>query len=389
MRITNSILWFLISIVTPQVIYGYDFSSDNFNFNFIGSSDNVVLCSPIETTSDINIPASISFRGRNFNVVIIADNAFRGRSIQSVVIPEGITEIGHNAFRNTNIQQIIMPNSLQRIGEYAFANCENLKYIEFGTNIISSRYSRTLRYTFADDDNIEKIVFRGTRPPLNFNDYPAFSNVTKQFAQVLVPLNGYFNFLASPWKYTFAKPIIPYIPEGTTPEIVPYAMYFWDDSKVSSTHHVKGLRYEYKDNVPVEIPAELVIEKMQDKHGAYIVKITFYANVGNKDFRVPAQTFYSYWGADDKPNNIKAYYWTIIDADEDPRERSISIDFYEGKFPIPKKILGGYIKDSYKKIDTKIMKVVINAEGNLVDYQGEFRITEISNDAITIKSNDK
>ena len=115
MRITNSILWFLISIVTPQVIYGYDFSSDNFNFNFIGSSDNVVLCSPIETTSDINIPASISFRGRNFNVVIIADNAFRGRSIQSVVIPEGITEIGHNAFRNTNIQQIIMPNSLQRI----------------------------------------------------------------------------------------------------------------------------------------------------------------------------------------------------------------------------------------------------------------------------------
>ena len=57
-------------------------------------------------------------------------------------------------------------------------------------------------------------------------------------------------------------------------------------------------------------------------------------------------------------------------------------------FPFPR-ILGGYIKDSYKKIDTKIMKVVINAEGNLVDYQGEFRITEISNDAITIKSNDK
>ena len=54
---------------------------------------------------------------------------------ESVVIPEGVTNIIEDAFDRCNIKTVVLPNSLKRIGEHAFSNCKNLESVSFGTGI--------------------------------------------------------------------------------------------------------------------------------------------------------------------------------------------------------------------------------------------------------------
>ena len=54
---------------------------------------------------------------------------------ESVVIPEGVTNIFDNAFDKCNMKTVVLPNSLKRIGGYAFSSCENLESVSFGTGI--------------------------------------------------------------------------------------------------------------------------------------------------------------------------------------------------------------------------------------------------------------
>lgn len=61
---------------------------------------------------------------------------------ESVVIPEGVTNIFDNAFDKCNMKAVVLPNSLKRIGEHAFSSCENLESVSFGTGIeVINEYS--------------------------------------------------------------------------------------------------------------------------------------------------------------------------------------------------------------------------------------------------------
>ena len=56
--------------------------------------------------------------GENFNVI---------SKITSVVIEDGVKEIGDNAFSNCeSLASIEIPRSVTSIGKFAFANCENI-----------------------------------------------------------------------------------------------------------------------------------------------------------------------------------------------------------------------------------------------------------------------
>ena len=65
----------------------------------------------------------------------IEEEAFSGdSSISSVVLPEGIEEIGSRAFADSGLKQITLPASLQWIAEDAFAGCDGLRVTaEMGT----------------------------------------------------------------------------------------------------------------------------------------------------------------------------------------------------------------------------------------------------------------
>lgn len=75
-------------------------------------------------TSDLIIPG---------NVREIGYSAFGGKAIKSVILEEGIVEIGRSAFWGCeNLEKVSLPKSLSRIGGGAFRGCTNLKdiYIE-------------------------------------------------------------------------------------------------------------------------------------------------------------------------------------------------------------------------------------------------------------------
>ena len=99
----------------------------------------VVITSYIGKEYAVEIPAQIA----GYPVRVIGSNAFSSRyEVESVILPEGITEIEKTAFRYcTGLMSIQLPSTLQTIGEYAFFHCENLVEIEIpaGMTAIGSR----------------------------------------------------------------------------------------------------------------------------------------------------------------------------------------------------------------------------------------------------------
>ncbi len=66
-------------------------------------------------------------------------------SIKSIVIADGITEIGKNVFASTAIKKIHVPDSVKKIGEHAFQNCTDLKFVRLPDGL----------------ESIERSAFRG------------------------------------------------------------------------------------------------------------------------------------------------------------------------------------------------------------------------------------
>ena len=58
------------------------------------------------------------------NVTIIANEAFRNRSLKSIVLPNNLTKIGNNAFTDNQLTSVTIPNRVTSIGDYAFSSNE-------------------------------------------------------------------------------------------------------------------------------------------------------------------------------------------------------------------------------------------------------------------------
>ena len=75
----------------------------------------------------IVIPSGVIHDGVLYAIVAIGDSAFEGCTLERVIIPESITEIGRRAFYQcANLIEVIIPNNVISIGEEAFSDCVNL-----------------------------------------------------------------------------------------------------------------------------------------------------------------------------------------------------------------------------------------------------------------------
>ena len=65
-------------------------------------------------------------------VTVIGERAFcECKKLESVVIPEGVTEIGEYAFDNCeNLKSVVIPKSTRKIGKEAFENCSSLASVQ-------------------------------------------------------------------------------------------------------------------------------------------------------------------------------------------------------------------------------------------------------------------
>ncbi len=94
-----------------------DYSSEDFEFAKWG--DGLILKKVKKVKAEMEVPST--FKG--LPVVEIYQNAFLEKtSLQTIVIPEGVTRIGKKAFYGcTNLTEITLPSTLREIGELSFA----------------------------------------------------------------------------------------------------------------------------------------------------------------------------------------------------------------------------------------------------------------------------
>ena len=85
------------------------------------------------------------------SVTTIGLYAFRESQLDSIDIPEGVTEIQSNAFHLcSNLTSIVLPNTVTLIGSYAFAGCANLSSVTLSSNLEVIE-----AFAFRDCDNLQ------------------------------------------------------------------------------------------------------------------------------------------------------------------------------------------------------------------------------------------
>jgi hypothetical protein len=91
----------------------------------------------------------------NKGIKVICDRAFFCcKSLQSIVIPNSVTSIGHSAFQDcASLQSIVIPESVTSIGDWAFESCKSLQSIAIPESVTNIR-----DWAFASCESLQSIV---------------------------------------------------------------------------------------------------------------------------------------------------------------------------------------------------------------------------------------
>lgn len=83
-------------------------------------------------SGDIAIPNTVMYNGKTYYVKEIKSGAFAEcKSLNSIIIPEGVTSIGDKAFQGCKrLMMVSLPSTVESIGRNAFADCPNLTSVD-------------------------------------------------------------------------------------------------------------------------------------------------------------------------------------------------------------------------------------------------------------------
>ena len=91
---------------------------------------------PTSTATEIVVPESISYGGNTYDVATIAENAFRGRKITLITLPDSLTELPAYCFYNcTSLTTAVLGKGVTTLGNNAFSGCTALVSVENTENI--------------------------------------------------------------------------------------------------------------------------------------------------------------------------------------------------------------------------------------------------------------
>lgn len=115
-------------------------------------------------------------------VTVIGKDAFAGSyALTTVTIPEGVTEIGESAFKDcTSLSEIILPESLEMIGDYAFYGCTGLIEITVPENV-----TEIGRSALASCANLNSVTLEGNNKLQSIGAYAFWDCVN--LTQIAIP----------------------------------------------------------------------------------------------------------------------------------------------------------------------------------------------------------
>ena len=91
------------------------------DFTWSTTSTYAMITGYTGSSKALSLPQSYSYNGLDLPVTMIGTDAFKGTSIESVVIPRSMTRISSYAFRSaSSLKAVAIPNTVTSIGAYAF-----------------------------------------------------------------------------------------------------------------------------------------------------------------------------------------------------------------------------------------------------------------------------
>lgn len=172
----------LLSIWT-QISYGYALSRENEDGIKIFYKLAPSSCALLVSNDDINhtfysgevkIPESVKIENYEYQVVGIANEAFKGSVLlTSVIMNSKIESIGDNAFEGCHsLNKIIFSPMVSAFGKFCFNDCPSLSFLDFSQCFALTRFSD---HQFEGATGLERIVFP---PNLEHIGTQAFSKCT-------------------------------------------------------------------------------------------------------------------------------------------------------------------------------------------------------------------
>ena len=165
-------------------IYTDPINKIKYAYSTIGLLDEIetakVISSPC-ASGDLIILSRFVIDNMTYMVTSISDNSFRNCNITSVVIPFGVTSIGHYAFSSCiKLKFITIPDSVASIGSSAFYYCSYLETITINGSITSIGIN-----TYAGCSNLRNITLPDSVTSIGKNAFSYCSNL----ASITIPQN--------------------------------------------------------------------------------------------------------------------------------------------------------------------------------------------------------
>lgn len=171
----------------------YDFSVNGIYYKITGT--NTVSVTFKNTTynsysGSVNIPATVTYSSKTYNVTAIGDHAFYGSTgLTAVTIPAGVTSVQAQAFYGCKaLTAVTVPSTVTSIASLSFGNCSGLKTLVLGSGL------KTLAAQAFDGCNALTVVESQASTPPTMSSNNCFTSTAYSNATLKVPgasLNDY------------------------------------------------------------------------------------------------------------------------------------------------------------------------------------------------------
>ena len=135
----KSFLFFILMLM-PLMASADPVEIDGIYYNLVLKAKTAeVTSNPSYYSSDVIIPKTVTYGGKEYSVTSIGGYAFSSCSgLTSVTIPNSVSSIGLGAFRDcSGLTSVIIPNSVTSIGDYAFEYCSGLTSVTIPNSVTS------------------------------------------------------------------------------------------------------------------------------------------------------------------------------------------------------------------------------------------------------------
>lgn len=227
MKELRFILLSIVALLVSGSAAAYDFESGGLYYNILDANAKTVelTCSNYndwstvaDYTGDIVVPATVTSGGVTYTVTRIGQLAFKGSSITSLTLSEGIESIEQDICEGCGqLASLTFPSSLKSIGYAAFWNCYALTEITLPEGF-TTLGNDVFRYC----SGVKKVVLPSTLTSIGERAFSEMSGLTYVVSHIAEPFTINVNaFAYSEWHsdtqayaYTPSSATL-YVPAGT------------------------------------------------------------------------------------------------------------------------------------------------------------------------------